>query len=137
MKKIYISLPISGRPLEEVQEEIKTISDHLLDIATEQGEHIQIVSPLLLARLTQAHFETDEWQALSDRQQYAMYLATDVAEILGSIDAIYFARTNVALPSYTSKGMRLEYQISKIYNIPAFGKGWCHANFNLSRAFLK
>lgn len=61
MKKIYISLPISGRPLEEVQEEIKTISDHLLDIATEQGEHIQIVSPLLLARLTQAHFETDEW----------------------------------------------------------------------------
>ncbi len=136
MTRIYISLPITGKTWEQACSDAAAIEQRLLEIATDCGEQVHIINPMHLAEMTRtAHGE--DFKHYSERQQLALFLATDVQTILDTADCIYFDRHDVALKSCPSKGMRLEYQLAQIYGIPCFGKGWAGEGFNLPKAFLK
>lgn len=132
MKTIYISFPITGRTTEEVQATANAIEQRFTKLSAEHGEDIRIINPLFLAEQVRKVYGEEQFDRLTEREQLAQYLAADLDAILSSADFIFFARGDMALKSCPSKGMRFEYHLAKIYDIPRFGCGWsedCPADF--------
>lgn len=86
-KRVYISLPISGRPMELVKLKVKEVKELI-------GKNHTPVSPL------------DINKGLTD---YAKCMGNDVETLL-NCDVVYFVRG-----WQTSKGCTAEYEIAKIY----------------------
>lgn len=88
-KKLYISLPIHGYPLDAVQREANTYKELW------QDEGYEVITPFDLS------FETGK--------PYSHYMGKDI-ECLLECDAVYFA------PGWVdSNGCNLEYAAAKIY----------------------
>lgn len=91
-KKIYISLPITGRPIEEAFEEAARAADEI----REQGD-----IPL-------SPFDISPY---SQEKDYADYMGDDIRALLRA-DSVLF------LPGWEqSKGCRLEHAAAEIYGI--------------------
>lgn len=96
MKKVYISLPISGRNLDDVRHDIKEASELL------KAQGYIPVSPLEIQPDLNA--------------PYSILMGNDIAALLES-DAM------LLLDGWeNSKGCRLEKQVAKIYHKPIFIK---------------
>lgn len=88
--KIYISLPISGRKIEEVKAE----ASELAKLLTQEGH--EPVNP----------FEV----STNEKASYAEHMGKDIQALL-ECDGVFFARG-----WQESKGCRSEYQAACIYN---------------------
>ena len=95
-KRVYVSLPISGRPIEEAKEQAKMIK------ATLEGSGYEVATPFDVV---------DEPQGTTEKERYAYCMGRDIEELL-KCDAIYMARGHE-----NSKGCRLERMTAIIYGI--------------------
>lgn len=103
-KKIYLSLPISGRPIEEAIAKGKRVVETLS--AAHQNWHI--INPLdIAAGLTEKVYD------LPERKRYAAFMGADVEVILGEADAIAFT-----MGAHVSKGCRMELFLANVYDLP-------------------
>lgn len=93
-KKLYISVPITGRPLEAAKEQAEKVKE-LWEVIYD------VITP----------FDVNPVQD----KPYAYYMGKDVEALL-NCDAIYMC------PGWiSSKGCNAEYQIAKIYGLEIFG----------------
>lgn len=103
-KNVYLSIPISGRPLQEVVAEGVFVVQQLKHYHPDWN----IINPLKLS----ADLPKDVWD-LPERQRYAKFMGRDVEALLGEADAIYFVHGWA-----DSNGCQIEYAIAKIMLIP-------------------
>lgn len=103
-KNVYLSIPISGRPLQKVVAEGVRIVKEL----KRAHPAWNIINPLKLS----ADLPKEVWD-LPERQRYAKFMGRDVEALLGEADAIYFVHGWV-----DSNGCQIEYAIAKIMSIP-------------------
>lgn len=90
MKRVYISLPITGRDLTEVRQEAASIAERI------KAEGFEPINP----------FEVSD----DDSRSYAEHMGKDITALL-ECDAIYLADG-----WRKSKGCTLEYCAARIYN---------------------
>lgn len=95
MKKVYISLPITGRPIEEAKAEAERVKDALRDAG------YQPVSPFDVVPEIPEH--------MTEREGYAYCMGKDIEALL-LCDAIYLCGGHEA-----SNGCRLERMAAMIY----------------------
>lgn len=99
--KIYISIPISGYPIEEQKAKAREIAEKLRKLGHEP------VNP----------FDTPEApQGLSKKEQYVYYMGEDIKRLL-MCDAIFFCEG-----WYKSRGCRLEADVAIIYKLQEYGR---------------
>lgn len=96
MKKIYISLPISGYDLEEREARCQQISS----ILTKRG--YDVYHPFMITCVP---------TGLSERDKYAYYMGEDI-KLIFKCDCVYFDDN-----WKNSKGCRLEHEVAKLYGI--------------------
>lgn len=110
-KNVYLSIPISGRPLQEVVAEGVRIVIELKRAHPDWN----IINPLKLS----ADLPKEVWD-LPERQRYAKFMGRDVEALLGEADAIYFVHGWA-----DSNGCQIEYAIAKIMLIPCIFNDDC------------
>lgn len=110
-KNVYLSIPISGRPLQEVVAE----GARLVKQLKRDHPDWNIINPLKLS----ADLPKDVWD-LPERQRYAKFMGIDVEALIGETDAIYFVHG-----WRDSKGCQIEYAIAKIMSIPCIFNDDC------------
>lgn len=99
--RIYISIPISGLPIEQQQAKAREIAKRLRELGHEP------VNP----------FDTPEApKGLSDKERYAYYMGEDLKRLL-TCDAIFFCEG-----WYESKGCRLEADVAIMYKLQEYGR---------------
>lgn len=134
--KIYISLPITGKEA-LARQRADYLKRALIDVANRIDDGIEVVTPFDIAD-NLASSLTWLMPRLTEKEKYATYLSSDIKEILSSVDVVYFDSYCPGLVSNPSLGMRLEYQLCKIFEIPRFGYTWSEGgNFSLSQEYLK
>lgn len=94
--KVYVSLPITGRPIEEAREQANAVRSSLKKLGYD------VVTPFDVV---------EEPQGATEREQYAYCMGRDIEELL-KCDAIYSA-----LGYEESKGCRLERRAAEIYGL--------------------
>lgn len=109
-KNVYLSIPISGRPLQEVVAEGVRIVKELKRAHPDWN----IINPLKLS----ADLPKDVWD-LPERQRYAKFMGRDVEALLGEADAIYFVHGWA-----DSNGCQIEYAVAKTMAIPCIFTGF-------------
>lgn len=93
-KRLYISLPITGRPIESAKEQAKQVKELWQD-------EYDVITPFEIIP------EQDK--------PYSYYMGRDIEELL-KCDAIYMC------PGWIkSKGCNAEFQIAKIYGLEIIG----------------
>lgn len=103
-KNVYLSIPISGRPLQEVVAE----GARLVKQLKRDHPDWNIINPLKLS----ADLPKEVWD-LPERQRYAKFMGRDVEALIGEADAVYFANN-----WHENNGCCIEYAIAKIMSIP-------------------
>lgn len=99
--KIYISIPLSGHPIEEQKAKAREIAKKLKALGHEP------VNP----------FDTPESpQGLSDKEKYAYYMGEDLKRLL-TCDAVFLCNG-----WSESRGCRLEGQTALIYGLKQYGR---------------
>ena len=99
--RIYISIPISGYPIEEQKVKAREIANKLRNLGHEP------VNP----------FDTPPPSGISsDKEQYAYYIGEDIKRLL-TCDAVYLCNG-----WHESKGCRLETQTALIYDMKQYGR---------------
>ena len=102
--KVYLSMPISGRPLKEAIAEGKRIVETLLAA----HPNWEIINPLDIS----AGLPKEVW-GLPERKRYAAFMGADIEALLGEADAVVFT-----MGSLVSKGCRLELCLANVYDLP-------------------
>ena len=97
MKRIYVSIPITGYEIEEVQERALEVKRALSRTSVEVVTPFDVVS-------------AEDTAGMADGEAYAYCMGRDIESILLS-DAVYFCRGWEA-----SKGCRTEMEVATIYN---------------------
>lgn len=97
MKRVYISLPISGRPIEEAKAEAEKAKKTL----TKNG--YEPISPFDVV--------TEIPEGMSERQAYAYCMGKDIEALL-QCDGIYLCDGH-----QFSKGCQLEVEAARLYGI--------------------
>lgn len=99
--KIYISIPISGHPIEEQKEKAEYIAERLKALGHEP------VNP----------FDTPEAPVeMNEKEKYAYYIGEDLKRLL-TCDAVYLCKGWSG-----SRGCRLEAQTALIYDMEQYGR---------------
>lgn len=102
--KVYLSMPISGRPINEAIAEGKRIVETL----SAAYPNWEIINPLDIS----AGLPREVWN-LPERKRYAAFMGADIEALLGEADAVAFT-----MGALVSKGCRLEICLANIYNLP-------------------
>ena len=102
--KVYLSMPISGRPINEAIAEGKRIVETL----SAAYPNWEIINPLDIS----AGLPKEVW-SLPERKRYAAFMGADIEALLGEADAVAFT-----MGALVSKGCRLEICLANIYNLP-------------------
>lgn len=100
MKRIYISLPITGYDEKERRKKCESTKKEL---RKRYGKDVDIVSPFECAAVCCEKFV---------QPTYGNYMGTDIACLIDICDAVYFT---VNPETTESKGVRLEYATAKLY----------------------
>lgn len=99
--RIYISIPISGLPIEQQEAKAREIAKKLKELGHEP------INP----------FDTPEAPiGLSDKEQYAYYIGEDIKRLL-TCDSVYLCNG-----WSESRGCRLEAQTALIYDMKQYGR---------------
>lgn len=108
--KIYISIPISGHPIEQQKAKAREIAEKLKELGHEP------VNPL----------DTPEApKGLSEKEQYAYYMGEDMKQLL-TCDAVYLCKH-----WNESRGCQTEESAARIYGIKIF---YCSPIMDISKA---
>ena len=102
--KVYLSMPISGRPIKEAIAEGKRIVKTLSAV----HPNWEIINPLDIS----AGLPKEVWN-LPERKRYAAFMGADIEALLGEADAVAFT-----MGALVSKGCRLEICLANVYNLP-------------------
>lgn len=102
--KVYLSMPISGRPIKEAIAEGKRIAETL----SAAHPNWEIINPLDIS----TGLPKEVWN-LPERKRYAAFMGADIEALLGEADAVAFT-----MGALVSKGCRLEICLANIYNLP-------------------
>lgn len=102
--KVYLSMPISGRPIKEAIAEGKRIVETL----SAAHKNWEIINPLDIS----AGLPKEVWN-LPERKRYAAFLGADIEALLGEADAVAFT-----MGALVSKGCRLELCLANVYDLP-------------------
>ena len=94
--KVYVSLPISGLPLDEVKAKAESIKAELI----EQGH--EVITPFDVV---------DEPKGNTEKERYAFCMGRDIEELL-KCDAVFLADGHE-----DSKGCELEFMAAVIYGL--------------------
>lgn len=98
MKKIYISIPISGMDLNEVMHRANQVKVYLM-----QSRNVSAITPFDVVQTTEGEFDGNE------EQFYAYCMGKDIEALL-KCDAIF-----MCCGWQHSKGCRAEHSIAEIY----------------------
>lgn len=97
MKKVYISLPISGRPVEEAKAEAESVKEMLEELGYEAVSPFDVVPEIP--------------KEMTARQAYAYCMGCDIEALL-QCDGIYLCEGH-----QLSKGCQLEAEAARLYGI--------------------
>ena len=89
-KKVYVSLPISGKDIEEVRAKAEKVKNWL------KCETVDVITPFDVCNIEGLPYET--------------YMARDIEALIGQSDTVYFCEG-----WQDSKGCRLEHAAAQIY----------------------
>ena len=104
MKNIYISLPMTGRKEADIEGDIMVAKIYLMKMFP----GCRITSPLDIYKASK-----DLVDYLPDGIKYAVLMGKDIEHIIGRCDTVYFC---VDPATTTSKGVRAEWEVAKVYN---------------------
>jgi hypothetical protein len=102
--KVYLSMPISGRLINEAIAEGKRIVETL----SAAHKNWEIINPLDIS----AGLPKEVWN-LPERKRYAAFMGADIEALLGEADAVAFT-----MGALVSKGCRLELCLANVYDLP-------------------
>lgn len=114
MKRIFLSLPMSGRTDEEIKEQINIMkSEFLAKNPFDDGEEIQFVHNFREMEVITNTFDPE----FGERKMPPLYFLGRAIGIMAYCDGVYFGK------GYTkARGCMIEYQVTLEYGIPRYIK---------------